>query len=197
MNRVNFIKALAEELAYQVRPSELHQIIQYYDEIIEDLMEEGFSEEQAVAKLGSPRKLALEATGEKEIEVNLPMKFSPLVIILLIIGFPLWGSLLFAALMLVLSFYIVLWCVPFITAIFGFAGTFAGFLSALSSPLVMIGSLGVGMIQLGTGVLFFGLGLLSLVATYLMSGFFLRVTRKTFIVLKNILFKRTTKVVRV
>lgn len=197
MNRVEFIKALAEELAYQVKPSELHQIINYYDEIIEDLMEEGFTEEQAVRKLGSPHDLALEATGDKEIEVNLPVRWSPLAIILLIIGFPLWGSLLFASLCLIGSFYIVLWCLPFCTAIFGLTATFAGLFSAVTSPLVMFSGLGAGMMQFGIGVLFFGLGILSLVATYMMSGVFLRATRKTLVWLKNLIFRKSVKVVRV
>lgn len=43
MNRVDFIKALAAELSEKVRPSEIHQLINYYDEMIEDLMEEGYT----------------------------------------------------------------------------------------------------------------------------------------------------------
>jgi len=55
MNRVDFIKALAAELSEKVRPSEIHQLINYYDEMIEDLMEEGYTEEEAVARLGRGR----------------------------------------------------------------------------------------------------------------------------------------------
>jgi len=55
MNRVDFIKALAAELSEKVRPSEIHQLINYYDEMIEDLMEEGYTEEEAVTAWLSKR----------------------------------------------------------------------------------------------------------------------------------------------
>lgn len=197
MDRIDFIKALADELAYQVKPSELHELINYYDEIIQDLMEEGYTEEEAVAKLGSPRELAKEAAGVKEIEIEIPRRFNPLVILLLIIGFPIWGSLLFAGLCLLLSFYLVIWCIPFSTGIFGIASVFAGLFSAIFSPLVMVGSIFAGVTQLGLGFLFFGLGILSLQFTYAISGFFLRITRNMTRWCKKLLFRSSRKVVRV
>ena len=54
MNRVEFIKELSNHLAYEVRPSEVHRLIEYYDEMILDLMEDGYSERAAVKKLGDP-----------------------------------------------------------------------------------------------------------------------------------------------
>lgn len=197
MDRIDFIKALADELAYEVKPSEIHQLINYYDEIIQDLMEDGYSEIEAVAKLGSPRKLAKEAAGIQEVEIEIPRRFNPFVIVMLIIGFPLWGSLLLTAVLLLLSFYLVIWCVPFTTAVFGVTAVFAGIVSAVFSPLVMGGALFMGVTQLGIGTLFFGLGILSLVLTYSISGFFLRVTKKTSIAFKNLLFRRRKQVVRI
>ena len=44
MDRITFIKSLAAELAYKTKPSEIHHLIDYYDEMIQDLMEEGLSE---------------------------------------------------------------------------------------------------------------------------------------------------------
>lgn len=43
MERVDFIKELAAELSYKTKPREIHQLIDYYDEMIEDLIEEGLS----------------------------------------------------------------------------------------------------------------------------------------------------------
>ena len=40
MDRITFIKSLAAELAYKTKPSEIHHLIDYYDEMIQDLMEE-------------------------------------------------------------------------------------------------------------------------------------------------------------
>ncbi|MDT2680346.1 HAAS signaling domain-containing protein [Enterococcus gallinarum] len=53
MDRITFIKSLAAELAYKTKPSEIHHLIDYYDEMIQDLMEEGLSEVEAVARLGT------------------------------------------------------------------------------------------------------------------------------------------------
>ena len=79
MNRVDFIKALAAELSEKVRPSEIHQLINYYDEMIEDLMEEGYTEEEAVARLGSPKELIQAVTETEEVVVEIPRRFHPIV----------------------------------------------------------------------------------------------------------------------
>ena len=88
MNRVEFIKELSNHLAYEVRPSEVHRLIEYYDEMILDLMEDGYSERAAVKKLGDPKQLAYEAAGIPT-EVHVPRKFNWLWITLLVLGFPL------------------------------------------------------------------------------------------------------------
>lgn len=105
MNRVNFIKALAAELSEKVRPSEIHQLINYYDEMIEDLMEEGYTEEEAVARLGSPKELIQAVTETEEVVVEIPRRFHPFLLLILVLGFPLWGSLLLSAALLILSLF--------------------------------------------------------------------------------------------
>lgn len=197
MDRIDFIEVLADELSYRVKPSEIHQLINYYDEIIDDLMDDGFSEQEAVAKLGDPKKLAKEAAGVEEIEIEVPRRFNPLVIILLIIGFPLWGSLLFAFLMVLLSVYIVIWCLPFTTGTIGVSFVFGGIVAAVLSPFLMMDALFMGVTQLGVGMLLFGLGLISLVFTWSISGFFLKATRNLTIWTKNLIFKPRKKVVRI
>lgn len=196
MDRIDFIEVLADELSYRVKPSEIHQLINYYDEMIDDLMEEGYSEQDAVAKLGDPKKLAQEAAGIQEIEIEVPRRFNPLVILLLILGFPLWGSLAFAFLMVLLSFYIVLWCVPFTTGTFGFGMAFGGLVATFFSPFMMMDTFFQGVTQLGVGMLCFGIGLISLVFTCSISGFFLKATRSLTIWTKNLIFKRRKKVVQ-
>lgn len=64
MDRITFINELSQALSYRVRPREVHQLVEYYDEMILDLMEDGLSEAEAVAKLGDPEVLAQEAAGE-------------------------------------------------------------------------------------------------------------------------------------
>lgn len=195
MERVQFIKELSNELAYLVKPSELHRLIDYYDEMILDLMEDGYSEHEAVAKLGSPKALAQEAAGIPEFEVKVSRKRGAWIGLALILGFPLWGSLAFAGLMLLLSVYIVVWCIPFTTAIFGGVSVLAGLASAILSPLLMQDALFMGVTQLGLGMFFFGIGILSLIVTYRMSDFFLRGSRQVTMSLKRF-FLRSKQAMR-
>ncbi|MDH6364624.1 putative membrane protein [Enterococcus sp. PF1-24] len=196
MDRIDFIKALADELAYEVKPSEIHQLINYYDEIIQDLMEDGYSEKEAVAKLGSPKKLAKEAAGIQEVEIDIPRRMSTWVLVLLVIGFPIWGSLLIAFVAVIASFYLVLWCIPFSTGLTGVVCTICGAAAAVLSPLLMADTLYLGTMQLGAGAAFFGIGILLLILTFSISGSFLRITKKTFAGLKHAFFKPRKQVVR-
>lgn len=57
MNRIEFIKTLSSHLSYVMRPEEVRELVDYYDEMILDLMEEGMTEEQAVSQLDTPEQI--------------------------------------------------------------------------------------------------------------------------------------------
>lgn len=59
MNKNTFLKILKKQLRC-LNSSERQKNINYYDEMIADLIENGFSEENAVKKIGSPKQLAQE-----------------------------------------------------------------------------------------------------------------------------------------
>lgn len=194
MNRIEFIKELSNYLAYEVRPSEVHRLIEYYDEMILDLMEDGYSEKAAVAKLGDPRDLANEAAGIPT-EVRVPRRFNWLWITLLILGFPLWGSLGLAAFFLLLSIDIVIWCIPFTGACLAAGTLIGGAAAALSSPFVLFESIYMGVTQLGVGMFLFGFGLLCMWLTYKFSAVFLRMHRSLMRLIRRNIFQR--KVVQI
>lgn len=196
MERVDFIKALADELSQMARASDIHQLIDYYDEMILDLMEDGYSERAAVAKLGDPRKLAREACGVPEIERAFSKHVHPLVVLLLIVGFPLWGSLVLAGGLVFLSCYFIIWLIPLIGLIFGGTFSLVGVVSAIFSLFLMTDSLFMGVTQFGIGMLFFGLGILCLTFTYTLGGFFAQVTKSVTLWCKQLLFKKRKQVVR-
>ena len=178
MDRITFINELSQALSYRVRPREVHQLVEYYDEMIMDLMEDGLSEKAAVAKLGDPEILAQEAAGEMpDFEVEVPKRLNWLFVLIAILGFPLWGSLLLAAVLVILSMYVVIWCLPFCTGVFGLSATFAGLASVVLSGFALQDGLFVAVTQLGVGVLFFGLGILSLIATLKISVYFVKFSR--------------------
>lgn len=194
MNRVEFIKELSNYLAYEVRPSEVHRLIEYYDEMILDLMEDGYSEKQAVAKLGDPKQLAYEAAGIPT-EVRVPRRLNWLWIILLIIGFPLWGSLALAAFLILFSIDLLIWCIPFTGAGLAAGTIIGGVAAALTSPFVLFDSVFMGVTQLGVGMLLFGGGLLCMWLTYKFSAVFINMHRALMRLIRRNIFQR--KVVEV
>ena len=95
---------------------------------------------------------------------------------ILVLGFPLWGSLLLSAALLILSFLIIIWCVPFTTGMIGVTTFIGGIASVVLSPMLMADGFYLFLSQLGVGIFLFGLGLLCLIATYSMSRPFSRLT---------------------
>ena len=59
MNKTAFLKSLKKQLK-RLKASELEKQLNYYEEIIADMTENGLSEEDAIARLGTPETIAQE-----------------------------------------------------------------------------------------------------------------------------------------
>ena len=109
MTKRQFFDALSELL--RVLPKEeLNRTITYYNEIIEDYIEDGMSEAQAVAQLEpvdviASRILHEEQDGVAAEQLTKQRKKAPvwLVVVLAVVGFPIWFSLLMAGISIVFS----------------------------------------------------------------------------------------------
>lgn len=126
MNKQEFLKEVREKLN-DLPENDINKSLDYYEEMIQDRMEEGLSEEEAVEALGSMEDIVSqilsevspqqsEENPEKVEEVKEPTnpsqkKFGALQITLIILGFPLWFPLIVAAFSIILSLYIVVWSV--------------------------------------------------------------------------------------
>lgn len=186
MNKAEFLNELAFYLQ-KMNASEKNKFLTYYDEMISDYVENGMTEEVAVNKIGVPKKIAEELLGDYDsVKLNLPSTGSRwLNIILTIIGFPLWGSVLLAFILMVFSVYLIFWCVPLSTGA-GCVGFFAtSIIGIVGSPFVMIKSFPVGVIQLGAGIASIGISLLLGFATIALS-------KKIIIITKNLNIKLIT-----
>lgn len=183
MSKAEFLNKLAFCLQ-KMNASERNKFLTYYDEMISDYVENGIAEEDAVIKIGDPKIIAEELLADHgSVKLNLPSTGSRwLNIILTIIGFPLWGSVLLAAILMVFSVYLIIWCVPIATGA-GFVGFFTtSIIGIVGCPFVMIKSFPVGIIQLGTGIASVGISLLLGFATISLS-------KKIIIVTKNLNIK--------
>ena len=166
MRKAEFLEKLKECL--QGLPKEdLEERIAFYDELIDDRLEEGESEEAVIASLGSPEAIASEIVKDTPLVRLAKEKFAPkrklsaLEIILLILGFPLWFPLLLTAITLCLIGYSLLWVFVLVlyavegSLIASFLGGLVAFGATIAQGAVDIVPLGVGLAAAGAAVLFF------------------------------------------
>ena len=116
MNKQQFLAAIGEQIR-SLPQTDVEKSLDYYREMIDDRMEDGLSEEEAVAALGSPEEIAAQILMETPLPKLVKAKLKPSralrawEIVLLVLGSPVWLPLLLAAGIIVLAVYIVLWAV--------------------------------------------------------------------------------------
>ncbi len=175
MTKNEFLTILTKELAL-LEWSEVEKTLAYYDEIINDRMENGESEEQAVESLGNVYAIASQILAEANVkakpkEPEKRKQTSPtakaLAIILIILGFPLWFPLLISGIAVVLAIFITLWAVAVGIAVavaaVGIVGIFLffrGIIGFFASPFVS------SVIYLGGGLVGIGACMICVFAVY-------------------------------
>ena len=168
MNKEQFLAAIRARLE-TLPPSDVETSLDYYSEMIDDRTEDGLSEEEAVAAMGSVDDIAAQILMDTPLPtlVKARMKTARSLrvweIILLVLGSPVWLPLLLAAGIIVLSLYLVLWAViaSLYAADLGIAvgalGGIAGFPLFLSTgvPTQAALFLSAGLICAGLAILLF------------------------------------------
>ena len=102
MNKEQFLLDLASALA-GLPEEDIEKSLEYYSEMIDDRIEEGLSDEEAVADLGSIEEIRAQIIKDTPLPKLIKEKVKPkrslsgLEITLIIIGSPIWFSLLVAA----------------------------------------------------------------------------------------------------
>ena len=115
MNKYEFLEKLQEKLR-DLPERDVGERINFYCEMIDDRMEEGLSEEEAIAAVGTVEEVAYQITEEIYLAAQpkpkkARRKLRAWEIVLLILGSPLWLSLLIAGFAVMFSLYAVLWSV--------------------------------------------------------------------------------------
>ena len=109
MTKLEFLDTLYDKLS-GLPEKEIEERLTFYNEMIDNGIEEGLSEEDAVARIGTIEHITAEIPENKSEKVT--QKSSAwVIIVLLILGAPLWISLLAAAFSVVISLYVSLWSV--------------------------------------------------------------------------------------
>lgn len=193
MERREFLTELSNYLAYQISPSELQSLLDFYDESILELMDDGYSERAAVATFPAPRDIAATYVNVNQEEVPTPRPrkgFRWGRFLFLAITSPIWLSLLAALFCVIFSIYLCILCIPLTTAICGFAGTVAGAVATIASPFVLFDIFSLGLVQFGIGLLALGLGLICLWLTYYFIVYFGKFHHYLFVLIKDRYLRR-------
>ncbi len=165
MDKIDFLYELGQRLS-GLPEDDIQRSLDYYSEMIDDCTEDGMTEEEAVARLGSVEETAQKIISEIPLTKLIRQRVKPRrtmrawEIVLLILGAPLWLSLLAAAFAVILSVYAVL-CAVVITlyaadltvacgAPVGIAGLVA---------YIVAGNFPAALLMLGAGVACVGLAI--------------------------------------
>lgn len=165
MNKQEFLEELRKGLS-GLPQGDIEERLSFYSEMIDDRMEEGLSESEAVSAIGSVKDVVFQILSEMPLTKLVKEKVTPnrslkvWEIVLLALGSPIWLSLLLAAVAIVLAVYIVIWSV--IITLWSVEAVFvACFLGGLASAIVFmfqghtltaVGMLGMGMCCAGLAV---------------------------------------------
>lgn len=167
MNKFEFLTQLRAKL-WGVPESDAQRSVDYYSEMIDDRMDEGLSEEEAVAAVGDLDEIVkqiLQETPRAPGTAEAPKKhrtWQTWEIVLLILGSPVWVPLLIAAAAIIFSVCVTLWSVVislYVTAVALGASAIgcilAGFFMAGTTSGTIFAALGAALLCAGLAILFF------------------------------------------
>lgn len=110
MTKNEFLVQLRKGLSCLAQ-KDIAEQLSFYNEIIEDRIEEGLSEEEAVAAVGPVEEIAAQIIEDIPVKRNAKRRLKAGEILLLILGSPIWLSLGIAAVAVVFSLYISGWAI--------------------------------------------------------------------------------------
>jgi len=118
MNKTEFLYALRAHIS-QLSPQDIQKSLDYYKEMIDDRMEDGMTEQEAVAAMGPIEEIAAQILMDIPLPRLVRSRLRPTralhtwEIVLLILGAPVWFPLLLAGIIvvyaLIISLYAVIW----------------------------------------------------------------------------------------
>lgn len=170
MKKIEFLQELRKGLN-GLPEADINERVSFYSDMIDDRIEEGIPEEEAVAQVGTPEEVLKEILSDVSLVKIIKQKVKPKrtlrgwEIALIIIGSPLWLALIIAAFAVTIALFAALWGV--IIGLFG--GDLAigvGGLASFGAAIIQFvnGQAPSGIATIGAGLLLIGLSLFMLLA---------------------------------
>ena len=196
MNKQEFLDQLRKKLSGAPQ-SEVEDRLIFYGEMIDDRIEEGMSEEEAVAAVGDIDSI------ESEIISGIPMstlvkektkskrKMKAWEIVLLAIGSPLWIVLLATAFAIILTVYIVIWSI--VISFWAVGAAMAG--CAIGSIAILVlnciyGSVWTGLALFGMGLVCAGLSIFMFFGCKALTKCVILLAKKTVLWIKKLFVRK-------
>ena len=191
MNKEDFLDELAKRLS-GLPQEDIDERIAFYREMIYARMEEGLSEEEATASIGTVDDVVRKIMSEYPLttlvkdKVKPKRKLATWEIILLVLGFPLWFPLLIGAFAIVLSIYITIWAV--IISLFAadfscLAGCLGGLVGIFQ--YLRVGNFAGALFSVGAALVCAGVAILMFIACVYIAKAVIILTRKVVLGIKN------------
>lgn len=196
MNKHEFFEQLGRGLS-GLPQEDIDERLTFYGEMIDDRVEDGLSEEEAVAEIGSPDEIASQIIAETPLsklvkqKVKSKRKLKAWEIVLIAVGSPIWVPLLIAAVVIVFSLYITLWSLIIslwaVTVAFGVSAVAC----VASCPIFIARGYGwTGLASLGAGLLLAGLTVFLVFGSLAASKGVVKLTKRIILGIKSLFVKK-------
>ena len=199
MNKKQFIETLRNKLS-KFPQKEVDDSVNFYSEMIDDKIEDGISEEDAVKEIGDIDNIVslivadIPLTKIVKEKIKPKRKFKTWEIVLLVIGSPLWLSLLVSAIAVVFSVYVSLWAVVValwagtisIIAVGAYEIIYGIIMMFVSDTFINLSILSLGVVCIGLAIF------LCIGCIYATKGLVL-LTKKIVLAIKNSFVKKEEK----
>ena len=196
MKKREFLNILRMTLS-MLPPQELEKQLNYYEEMLNDMIEDGMSEEDATARIGDPVAIGRGILADMP---NPPPSSKPMdppqkvsagktsfwIILALILGSPVWISIAAALVAVVVAVVVAVFSVIIAVGAVVVALIVSGFALILAAFFTTAGSLPLVFLLVGAGFLSIGLGVLSIFVLFWM----VKGTKKLFRVIGEACRKR-------
>lgn len=196
MNKPEFMAELRRALA-GLPQDDIEERLAFYGEMIADRMEEGMSEEEAVAGIGTVNEIRTQIVTDIPFPKLVREKVRPKrslragEVVLIILGFPVWFPLLVAAGAVILSLYIVIWAL--IISLWAIeVSLWACFLGGIAAAAVHFaqGDTVPAVMMLGAALLGAGLSIFMFFGCLAASRGILQLTKKAGVGIKSMFIRK-------
>ena len=167
MNKQEYLEAIRSRIS-AMPADDVNRFMDYYSEMIDDRVEDGLYEEEAVGEMGIPEAEVEQKQEDMTLTKLVKEKIKPKhelkawEVVLIVLGSPVWIPLLITALVLLLTLWIVAFAllISFYAVVLSFvAAGIGGLICAIplfiaNSPYTAVLMLGAALIGIGIAILF-------------------------------------------